>query len=68
MAPNDDLQQNTAKGKDNFYCSPLQNFPQMAAHTSDLDIFHLWFWIHATIVWEILQGPFIQGELGKESK
>lgn len=41
MAPNDDLQQNIAEGRDNFYCSPLQNFPQMAAHTSDLDIFHL---------------------------
>lgn len=68
MVPNHGLRYDIAKGRYNFYCSPLQNFPQVAAHTSDPDIFHLWFWIHATIVWEILQGPFTQGELGKDSK
>lgn len=68
MVPNHGPQYNIAKGRYNFYCSPLQNFSQAAAHTSDTGIFHLWFWIHATIVWEILQGPFTQGELGKDSK
>lgn len=38
----------------------------MAAHTSDLDFFFcLLFWIHATIVWEILRGLFTWGELGR---
>lgn len=66
--PNHGLQCNTAKERYNFYCLLLQAFPREAAHTSDPDIFHSWFWIHATIVWEILQGPFTQGELGKDSK
>lgn len=68
MVCNQRLQYNIAKGRYNFYCSPLQNFPQVAAHTADPGIFHLWFWIDATIAWEILQGPFTQGELGKDSK
>lgn len=41
MVPNHGLQYDIAKGRYNFYCSPLQNFPQVAAHTSDPDIFHL---------------------------
>lgn len=41
MVPNHGLQNNTAKGRYNFYCSPPQNFPQVVAHTSDPDIFHL---------------------------
>lgn len=41
MLLNHGVQYNIAKGRHNFYCSPLQNFPQVAAHTSDPDIFHL---------------------------